>query len=294
MSPVTPNATPQARKALCYLYAQYGKHILSGQEENNDDNAMSYVFQTTGKYPAIRSFDVNNDKASAQCVAHTQTGGLCMFGYHMGLANGEDGYQSSMTPTDINQVLTDGTTLNKTFKARLDKTAAELQPVQDAGGVALIRLFHEAGGTWFWWSMQGGAEYVRLWKYAFNYLTVTKGLKNLLWLMPYDGSPDASFYPGKDFVDLGGADDYAGDGNYDPLHSLYAKSVAIFGASMPIALHECGPIPDPTLLQSTSTRWVLFSVWTDNYPKPPSNSVDHLKAVYTSDYVVTKDEMPKW
>ena len=112
--------------------------------------------------------------------------------------------------------------------------------------------------------------------------------------MPYDGSPDPAFYPGKAFVDLGGADDYAGDGNYDPLHSLYEKSVSVFGTSMPIALHECGPIPDPTQLQATGTKWVFFSVWTDNYPKPPSNSVDHLKAVYTSDYVVTKDEMPKW
>ena len=31
-----------------------------------------------------------------------------------------------------------------------------------------MRLFHEAGGTWFWWSMETGAQYVRLWKYAFN------------------------------------------------------------------------------------------------------------------------------
>ena len=62
---------------------------------------------------------------------------------------------------------------------------------------AIMRLFHEAGGTWFWWSMEGGAQYVRLYKYAFNYLTATKGLHNMIWLLPYDGSPDASFYPGK-------------------------------------------------------------------------------------------------
>ena len=79
-----------------------------------------------------------------------------------------------------------------------------VQTVQDADGVAIMRLFHEAGGTWFWWSMDGGAQYVRVYKYAFNYLTVTKGLKNMIWLLPYDGSPEASFYPGKSFVDLGG------------------------------------------------------------------------------------------
>jgi hypothetical protein len=45
-------------------------------------------------------------------------------------------------------------------------------------------------------------------------------------------------------------------------------------------------------LQSTKTNWVFLSVWTSPYYLPPSNSVDHLKAVYTSDYVITLDEMP--
>ena len=35
--PVTPNATQQARNVLCYLYSQYGNHILSGQEESGGE-----------------------------------------------------------------------------------------------------------------------------------------------------------------------------------------------------------------------------------------------------------------
>jgi hypothetical protein len=291
VDPVTPNATQQTRNALCYLYQIYGKKILSAQEENNDDNAMNYIVQNTGKTPAMRSFDVNNSQAPTQCVAHAKKGGLCMFGYHMGIANG-DGYASSQTKTDINTVLTEGSAYNTTFKARLDKTAAMIQTAQDGGAVAIMRLFHEAGGAWFWWSMETGAQYIRLWKYAFNYLTVTKGLHNMLWLLPYDGSPNAAFYPGKEFVDLGGADIYAGDGNYAPQTAMYNNCVKVFGSTMPIALHECGPIPDPVQLQSTKTNWVLFSVWTSPYYQSPSNSVDHLKAVYTSDYVITLDEMP--
>jgi len=291
IEPVTPNATAKTRAALCYLYQVYGNHILAGQEENNDDDAMNYIYSNTGKYPAIRAFDVNNSKAPAQCVAHEAKNGLCMFGYHMGIANG-DGYTSSETKTDINTVLTEGSTYNQTFKTRLDNVARMFQTVQDADGVAIVRLFHEAGGTWFWWSMEGGAQYVRLYKYAFNYLTVTKGLRNMIWLLPYDGSPDASFYPGKSLVDIGGADTYAGDGNYDPQNALYKKCVSIFGSSMPIALHECGPIPDPTQLMSTGTKWVFFNVWTAPYYQSPSNSVSHLQSVYTSSYVVTRDEMP--
>ncbi|HEY5088320.1 MAG TPA: glycosyl hydrolase, partial [Polyangia bacterium] len=291
IEPVTPNATQKTRKALCYLYQVYGNHILAGQEENNDDNAMNYIYSNTGKYPAIRAFDVNNSMAPSQCVAHERNNGLCVFGYHMGIVNG-DGYQSAETKTDINLLLTEGSTYNQTFKTRLDNVARMVQTVQDADGVAIMRLFHEAAGTWFWWSMEGGAQYVRVYKYAFNYLTVTKGLKNMIWLLPYDGSPDASFYPGKSFVDLGGADTYAGDGNYDPENSLYKKCVAVFGSTMPIALHECGPIPDPAQLMSTGTKWLFFNVWTSPYYQSPSNSVSHLQSVYTSSYVITRDEMP--
>ena len=291
IEPVTPNATQKTRTALCYLYQAYGNHILAGQEENNDDNAMNYIYANTGKYPAIRAFDVNNSMAPTQCVAHSKNNGLCMFGYHMGIANG-DGYQSSETKTDINTLLTEGSAYNQTFKTRLDNVARMLQTVEDADGVAIIRLFHEAGGTWFWWSMEGGAQYVRVYKYAFNYLTATRGLKNMIWLLPFDGSPDASFYPGKSMVDLGGADTYAGDGSYDPQNALYKKCVTVFGPTMPIALHECGPIPDPTQLMSTGTKWVFFNVWTAPYYQSPSNSVSHLQAVYTSNYVITRDEMP--
>jgi Glycosyl hydrolase family 26 len=291
VEPVTPNATAKTRAALCYLYQTYGNHILSGQEENNDDDAMNYISANTGKYPAIRAFDVNNSMAPTQCVAHEKNNGLCMFGYHMGIVNG-DGYQSAMTKTDINTLLTEGSTYNQTFKTRLDNVARMVQTVQNADGVAIMRLFHEAGGTWFWWSMEGGAQYVRVYKYAFNYLTATKGLTNMIWLLPYDGSPDASFYPGKSLVDIGGADTYAGDGNYDPQNALYKKCVAVFGSSMPIALHECGPIPDPTQLMTTGTKWLFFNVWTAPYYQSPSNSVSHLQSVYTSSYVVTRDEMP--
>lgn len=77
----------------------------------------------------------------------------------------------------------------------------------------------------------------------------TEARINMIWLLPYDGSPDGSFYPGKSLVDIGGADIYAGDGNYDPQNALYMKCVGIFGSTVPVALHECGPIPDPTQLR---------------------------------------------
>jgi len=123
--PVTPNATVATQKVLCYLRSVYGNHILSAQEENNDDIGMNTIFQATGKYPAIRAFDVNNSMAPTQCVQHWNNGGICMFGYHMGI-NGA----SFSVATNINNVLTAGTSENSSFNQDLDRIAQFVQPLK--------------------------------------------------------------------------------------------------------------------------------------------------------------------
>ena len=214
-----------------------------------------------------------------------------MFGYHMGAPGQPDSYTGSQTAVSIDSVLTPGTTLNTVFNQRLDALANRLLMVQAGNGVVLFRPFHEAGGTWFWWSMEGGAQYVRLWKYAFDRVINTNGVRNILWLLPYDGSPQAAFYPGSQYVDIGGADNYNKAYDYDPMASIYTSAKSIFGTSMPIALHECGPVPDATQLQSTKTNWVFFSIWTQPYPESYSTPTE-LQAVYGSSYVVSRDGLP--
>jgi Glycosyl hydrolase family 26 len=287
--PVTPNASAATRKVLCYLTSIYGSHILSGQEEDNSDDGMNTVVAASGKYPAIRSFDVNNSMAPTQCVQHwQQRGGLCMFGYHMGINGG-----TYATKTDINNVLTAGTAENKSFNADLDRYAQYVKPLQDAGGVALVRLFHEAGKgcSWFWWSMGTSDQYKSLYKYAFNYLTATKGLNNLIWIVPMCGSPDPAFDPGKQYSDLGGADTYVTDTG--PLTSIFNQTVSSF-PGRPAVLHECGKIPDPAQLKSSNTKWLLFNLWSNPFFHADHNSADWIKQVYTSDYVITADELPSF
>lgn len=60
-------------------------------------------------------------------------------------------------------------------------------------------------------------------------------------------------------MDIGGADTYAED--HGPLTDVYDSAKDIYGSTMPIALHENGPIPDPTQLQSDGADWVLFCIW---------------------------------
>ncbi|HEX8627300.1 MAG TPA: glycosyl hydrolase [Catenuloplanes sp.] len=297
VAPVNPNATPQARRLLCYIASQYGNHILSGQQESTwiggPDYEMNYIRNTTGKLPAIRALDYGDSKDYAsRAIAWWNAGGIPMVGYHMGAPTHPDTYEGTQVRgVSINRTLTPGTAEHTSFMQRLDGAAAELQKLQAAGAAVIWRPFHEAGGTWFWWSMEGGAQYNRLWNYMYNYFTNTKRLNNLVWLHGYNGSPQASFYPGKQVVDIGGADTYAGNGNYGPLTSMYNAVRGIVGGTVPIALHENGPIPDPDQLQSAGARWVLFGTWHGTH-LTVSNSQDHLRKVYGHAYVVTRDELP--
>jgi hypothetical protein len=289
--PVTPNATQQTRNVLCYLHTLYGNGILSGQEEDNNDNGMNTVFAATGKYPAIRAFDVNNSQAPTQCVAHWNNGGLCMFGYHMGINGG-----TYNTKTNIDNVLTAGTAENTSFVSNLDRIAQFVTPLKTAGGVAILRLFHEAGAgcSWFWWSMGTSAQWQSLFKYAFNYLTATKGLNNVLWLAPLCGQgPSSAYNPGAQYIDFGGSDIYKTAGDTEPLTSIFQQTVTAF-PNMMVALHECGTIPDPVQLKSTATKWLLFNVWANPFFNAPYNTSAHLQAVYSDPYVITRDKLPSF
>jgi hypothetical protein len=297
VAPVDSNATAAARRLLCYLYSQYGNHIISGQQESTwvsgPDYEMNYIYNNTGKYPAIRGMDRGDSPDfGSRALAWWNSGGIPMVGYHMGSpAQGTDGYNGSRMSANINAALTPGTADYTRLTQRLDGLAAQLQIVQNGGGAVILRLWHEAGGTWFWWSMEGGSQYVRLWQFSFNYLTRTKGLHNMVWLHPYNGSPNSSFYPGKAYVDIGGADTYAS--NHDSQISMFNATKNIVGSTIPIALHENGPIPDPDLLQSDGARWVLFNTWHTSWiVNTSTNPISLLQKVYTSSYVVTRDEVP--
>lgn len=297
VAPIDPNATVQARKLLCYLYSQYGNHIISGQQESTwvsgPDYEINYIYNNTGKYPAIRGLDRGDaPDFGARALAWWNSGGIPMVGYHMGSpAQEQDGYNGSLMNANINAALTPGTADYNRLIQRLDGAAAQLKIVQDGGGAVIWRPFHEAGGTWFWWSKEGGSQYVRLWRFVYTYYTQTKGLHNLVWMHPFNGEPNASFYPGRAYVDVGGADTYAGD--HGPLTALFNTTRNIVGSTIPIALHENGRIPDPGQLQSTGTRWVLFNTWHTSWITDTNiNPVSLLRTVYSSSYVVTRDELP--
>jgi beta-mannanase len=82
---------------------------------------------------------------------------------------------SSPPANFLTNVVTAGTAENAACKARLDYMAVQLKAMAAANMPILLAIFHETQAHgWFWWSKGSAAEFIALWKYTFNYLTVTK------------------------------------------------------------------------------------------------------------------------
>src|SRR5688572_1721081 len=139
--------------------------------------------------------------------------------------------------------------VNAAWMRKLDRVAAALQELRDAGVVVLFRPMQEMNGNWFWWGMKSHpgdpAPYVNLYRHMHDYFTNTKKLNNLLWVY----SPNSSFgeknssawnrtvdwaYPGDDYVDI-----IAGT-NYDDKMNIvdYATYVSM---KKPLGIAEFGP-----------------------------------------------------
>jgi hypothetical protein len=88
--PVTPNASPEARALLNYIYSVYGKKTLSGQmwvPWGIDE--IQTVYDITGKYPAIRGHDYINERSNKRenqlIIEWWKAGGIlsCGTGEHL-------------------------------------------------------------------------------------------------------------------------------------------------------------------------------------------------------------------
>jgi hypothetical protein len=292
VAPVNPNATTQAKKLLCYLYDIYGEGVLSGQQEtswNNPEGDVSFYVTNVGKYPAVLGGDyLYPNGTSTRAIAYWNAGGITMIRYHMGAPPNADTYENSMGTANIANVLTNGTNEHASFISKLDYVAAELQKLEDANVAVLWAPFHEVQPNgWFWWSKGTSAQFIALWTTMYDYLTTTKGLNNLVWLMPFSGSPNGSWLPPKQSWDISGPDTYA---TGQPFTQMFATTKNIVGSTVPIPLHETGVIPQPSQMFPSNAPWVLFSVWA-GYQRD-NNPLSAIQSAYASSYTITRDEVP--
>lgn len=291
-----PNATVEAQKLYDYLCSLPGVNVLSGQQEStwmgSPDYEMNYIYEHTGKYPAIRGLDYMHDDFSGvnqRAIKWWNEGGIVTIMWHTGCDfYGEWADAMEDTITDWDAVLTEGTEEHETFVAGMDKAAAALLELQEAGVPVIWRPFHEFDGKWFWWGKGGTARFIALWQLMYTRYTEHWGLNNLIWVLPYSGNGRAysSWYPGDEYCDIVGADSYNGGVQ----NGLYVKVDSVC-STKPHCFHECGT--NPTAEEFQTTPWIWFMTWHTSH-LTDSNTTDALNELYNSDYVITKDELPSF
>lgn len=298
------NANETTKKVYSYICDTYEYSIISGQQESiwvdTPEYEMNYILNTTGKLPAMRGLDFMNDDFDGvveRAKDWWNKGGLVTICWHCGAdftGNYDDCKNDEIQNWDL--IFTDGTPENKAFVENMDKAGKALQELQNSGVTVLWRPFHEFDGQWFWWGKGGPDNFKRLWIMMYNHFTNDLGLNNLIWVLGYShngkdykGRP-AKWYPGDEYCDIVGADSYEVDvnGAEERLHKIVLK---ITDGEKPLIFHECGLIP--TVEQLKETQWCSFMTWHTEW-LIDTNTKEHLKEIYNSDYVITLDELPNF
>ena len=296
LDPSNPDATVATRRLLNLLveapdrpthslisgqYVGHGPQVTAGyttEVVNLHRDTDAWVTLIGADY-ALGSLD---DKWFAEVNAtakqHWAAGGLvslCLCSVNNPATGGDS---SDKSVHDLQALVTPGTAANTKWLAVLDKVAAALTVLRDAGVVVLWRPLHEMNlPAAFWWADAPPADYVALWRHMHRYFSVEKKLDNLLWVFAPNGvtfdngtKPPADYYPGADVVDVVGLDWYSDEpakfaaGGYDALRAM----------GKPFALTELGPelgkAPTPhdlaTILadvRAQAPRASYFMTWTN-------------------------------
>lgn len=298
------NATDEAKALFSYITSVYGNKIISGQQEStwmgSPDYEMNYIYNKTGKYPAIRGLDFMNDDFSgvvSRAKAWANRGGIVTICWHCSSSftgSFDESQADELTQEQWDAIITDGTPEHAAFIQGMDKAGNALLELQNEGIPVLWRPFHEFDGGWFWWGKGGSENFKKLWKMMYNHYTYDLGLNNLIWVLGYShngtdyGTNLSDWYPGSRYCDISGADSYevAQNGAEGRLFNPVSK---VTRGAKPLVMHETGQIP--TVEQFQTVPWGYFMTWHTNYITD-ENTPQNLNAIYNSGYVITLDELP--
>ena len=307
------DAAPSPRQQLLQLIANVSGHkTMSGEHdrEASEGDFIQAMDAVTGHYPALWGGDFLYESDSIQNRANMiqyemsgwNGGAVISLMYHAcpptqgESCDWDGGVLSSLTDAQWSDLVTDGGTLNQTWKTRLDAIAPYFQQLKDAGIAALFRPQHEMNQGAFWWGGRPGpGGTAKLFQITHDYLVDTKGLDNIVWVWSVqdiwnsqDNSWDFDSYnPGDAYWDVMSLDFYDGNGY---TADKYAAMLAEAG-SKPIAIGECEVLPTAAEL-TAQPRWVYFMGWAELIQQNDSNAA--ITAVYTAPSVLTQDAMPGW
>jgi mannan endo-1,4-beta-mannosidase len=345
-------ADPKATKETVALFQNMNrlakKHILFGHQHateyghgwSNEPN-RSDVKSVTGSNPAVVGVDfsglsgrpkesIERTKASLrkQIVDTYDRGGVTTVAWHFSNPASAGGfYWKDSVSAPAVALLIPGGSHHAQYKEILRTVADLANSVKGKDGKLapmIFRPYHEFDGGWFWWGKPHckREDFISLWQFTVGYLRDSLQVHNFL----YAFSPDCKFnseaeylerYPGDEWVDLLGVDNYADfgrDGRYNldagirklKIVSDYARKADKLAAFTETGLES---IPNPTwwtatllkALKAQDMRLAYVLVWRNDArspthfyaPYPGHTSVPDFLQFYQDPYTLFETDLRK-
>ncbi len=222
-----------------------GEQVNSyGGDIGTPSDVLKRFYNASGKYPGIIGVDVGGYElklTGEQCPDHLKSqvfceyvdyaamGGIIQLHTHMAMPTetwdpANQVFRSVLGTGEVwDEVVTEGTALNATFKKAMEIEAEYVKLFHDMGIPVLWRPFHEMNANRFWWGVSVNGKtidasyFANLWIYMYEYYQEI-GLDSVVWVYSpnnANGFIDVMYtYPGDDYVDLVGLDRYS-DGGYE-------------------------------------------------------------------------------
>jgi mannan endo-1,4-beta-mannosidase len=331
--PCDAKATSETKALKKYLTGVYGNHVISGQQEiygsgnnGNYELEFDYIHDKTGKYPAIRGFDMMNynplygweDGTTNRIIDWTkQRGGIATVCWHINVPSDFASYKigdvldwtkCTYKPTSSFKT---ANCLDKTTKEYaylmlvIEDLAEQLLILQNNNVPVLLRPFHEAegnnntdgSGAWFWWGSGGAKVYKELWKLLYTTLTEKYGVHNAVWEVNLYLNPNSlEWYPGDNYVDIVAYDKYEGSPytwGTSAATTAFLTLVNYTNDTKMVAMTENDIIPDIQKIVNEGAWWLYFCPWYGDFITGSNNNDPALlNKIYNSQYVISLDEVP--
>ncbi len=276
--PVTPNASPEARALLRFLYDISGRQTLTGQHNyaSNQGRFTAQARQITGKVPALYGTDWGSarheigparDRIVQAVIREHRRGSIIAICWHAIRPTDsepntfERSVKAKLTEAEWNELTTPGSALHQRWIGQIDVVAEYLKQLRDARVPILWRPLHEINGDWFWWNGRRGDRGSKLlYRMMFDRLANHHKLNNLIWVWNPD-RPEREdrqfidYFPGHPYVDVLALDTYQGykQSYYDDLNAL--------SDGKPLAISECGANVPPLDIFKTQPKWAYYMIW---------------------------------
>lgn len=305
-----------------YLCSSYGKKVILGQHDSVGTSAETdLIYQTTGKYPAIRFGDMmlltsSSDPArltELECAEkYAKDGGLVGYMWHWTAPMGTRSYYSSETDFDLSKAVTDEKIATMPIEeirkleqekkispeclaiiSDIDTISEKLAQLGEKGISVIWRPLHEASNGYFWWG-KDEKSYKWLWNLLYTRQTQYHKLNNLIWVW---SAQNAGWYVGDGVCDIISVDIYDEGNTSGNVNSLlFLQGIS---KKKPVAISECGNLPSIQSIADEKAMWTYIGQWGGNFMMNEDGSLSEqynskklLQTMYNNDLTVTRDKLP--